>query len=261
MARKARQTSGTGIYHVMLRGINRQVIFESNADYSYFIRILYRMVYPMDESRHPQPSLCSIYAYCLMPNHVHLLLREKAEALSSVVKRIAAAYAWYYNKRYEHYGHLFQDRFKSEPVNDMGYFVTLLRYIHQNPVAAGLSHDVASYPWSSWGEYDICGAGKSCVCSIGQVVERFPIEELREMVNNPLSKTIQVLDVEEGTRSRSDNEVSDFLKSFGLGKPSDLVLYASGRRNDIISAAREYGATIRQLSRLTGISIGIIRKL
>ena len=62
MARKARQTSGTGIYHVMLRGINRQVIFESNADYSYFIRILYRMVYPMDESRHPQPSLCSIYA-------------------------------------------------------------------------------------------------------------------------------------------------------------------------------------------------------
>ena len=53
MARKARQTSGTGIYHVMLRGINRQVIFESNADYSYFIRILYRMVYPMDESRHP----------------------------------------------------------------------------------------------------------------------------------------------------------------------------------------------------------------
>lgn len=122
MARKARQTSGTGIYHVMLRGINRQVIFESNADYSYFIRILYRMVYPMDESRHPQPSLCSIYAYCLMPNHVHLLLREKAETLSSVVKRIAAAYAWYYNKRYEHYGHLFQDRFKSEPVNDMGYF-------------------------------------------------------------------------------------------------------------------------------------------
>ena len=96
MARKARQTSGTGIYHVMLRGINRQVIFESNADYSYFIRILYRMVYPMDESRHPQPSLCSIYAYCLMPNHVHLLLREKAETLSSVVKRIAAAYAWYY---------------------------------------------------------------------------------------------------------------------------------------------------------------------
>jgi hypothetical protein len=67
MARKARQTSGTGIYHVMLRGINRQVIFESNADYSYFIRILYRMVYPMDESRHPQPSLCSIYACTKFP--------------------------------------------------------------------------------------------------------------------------------------------------------------------------------------------------
>lgn len=261
MARKARQKSSTGIYHVMLRGINRQVIFESNEDYNYFIKILYHMVYPIDENRRQLPALCSIYAYCLMPNHVHLLLREKTETLSSVVKRIAAAYAWYYNKRYEHYGHLFQDRFKSEPVNDMGYFITLLRYIHQNPIAAGLSQDVASYPWSSWGEYDSCGVGVLCVCSVSQVMERLPIEDLCEMVNDPLPKATQVLDLEEGIRSRNDGEVTDFLKLLGLGKPSDLMLYASGRRNDILSAARNYGATIRQLSRLTGISIGIIRKL
>ena len=86
-----------------------------------------------------------------MPNHVHLVLQEKDEKLSVVVKRIAAAYALYYNKKYEHYGHLFQDRFKSEPVNDESYFETLLRYVHQNPVAGGLCKHVAGYKMEQLG--------------------------------------------------------------------------------------------------------------
>ena len=72
------------------------------------------------------PAYATFYAYCLMTNHVHLLIREGAENLSSSVKRIAAAYARYYNNKYQHYGHLFQDRFKSEPVNEADYFFTLL---------------------------------------------------------------------------------------------------------------------------------------
>ena len=127
MARQARVVSGTGIYHVMMRGINRQNIFEDEEDYTRFLELLLQMVCPVDDNGHPLPSRCTFYAYCLMTNHVHLLIRDGAESLAAVIKRIGVSYAQYYNKKYIHFGHLFQDRFKSEPVNDNGYFFTLLR--------------------------------------------------------------------------------------------------------------------------------------
>ena len=116
MARPLREISSTGIYHVMLRGINRQIIFEHPVDYRKFIDLLCLMISPSDELGRPLPSLCRIYAYCLMPNHVHMIIQEKSENLSIVIHRIATAYALYYNKKYERCGHLFQDRFRSEPI-------------------------------------------------------------------------------------------------------------------------------------------------
>lgn len=74
-----------------------------------------------------------------------MIIQEKSENLSTVIHRIATAYALYYNMKYERCGHLFQDKFKSEPVNDEAYFVTLLRYVHQNPVAGGLCQHVVDY--------------------------------------------------------------------------------------------------------------------
>lgn len=135
MTRQPRLSSQSGIYHVMLRGVNRQQIFEDDDDYRKFIMILHDMTSPKDELKRPLPPRCAFYTYCLMPNHVHLLIQEKEEKLSKTVKQIASRYAMYYNNKYEHFGHLFQDRFKSEPVESYSYFLTLIRYIHQNPVA------------------------------------------------------------------------------------------------------------------------------
>ena len=139
MPRQARKTSGTGIYHVMLRGINRQDIFEDDEDYMKFLQSLHQLVECYDERGYRVPSLCHFYAYCLMPNHVHLLIQEKTVAIGEIVKRITISYAYHFNKKYQRNGHLFQERFRSEPVDDIGYFKTLLCYIHQNPVHAGLS--------------------------------------------------------------------------------------------------------------------------
>ena len=71
MARRARETSGTGIYHVMLRGINRQNIFEDEEDYRRFAELLFMMAFPTDDSGKPLPPRCFFYAYCLMTNHAH----------------------------------------------------------------------------------------------------------------------------------------------------------------------------------------------
>ena len=88
-----------------------------------------------------------------MTNHVHLLIKERNEDLGIVFRRIGAKYVYWYNHKYKRRGYLFQDRYKSEAVESDEYLLTVLRYIHQNPVKAGISKNVRSYPWSSYNEY------------------------------------------------------------------------------------------------------------
>ncbi len=260
MARKPREKSATGIYHVMMRGINRQNIFEEEDDFMYFKRILFQTVHPTDNvTNMPLPPRCSIYAYCLMPNHVHLLIRETNESLGLVVGRISGSYAQFYNLKYTHYGHLFQDRYKSEPVNDEAYFFTLLRYIHQNPVAGGITKTVSDYRWSSWGEYLRGGTADSSICKTSHILRRMALDEFSGLVNTMLPKSQSILDFDSGSLSRSDDEVRDFLKSkFKFNTPEDIQLYSKERRDDILVELKAFGATYRQISRMTGISVYLV---
>ena len=261
MARQAREISGTGIYQVMLRGINRQNIFYDDEDYQRFVQVLFQMVYPADElTGNPLPAHCIFYAYCIMSNHVHLLIRELSESLASVIKRIGVTYAQYFNKKYTRYGHLFQDRFRSEPVNDSAYFFTLLQYIHQNPVAAGLSVDVASYRWSSWSEYEMAGVSVPKICNTNHVLKRMPIDDLRELVNTLLPETESILDYDFGNSFKTDEEVIGFISArFGVD-PVNVQRLSRDMQDEILYHSKEFGATIRQLVRLTGIGYSIVQR-
>ena len=263
MPRQTRQISGTGIYHVMLRGINHQGIFEDAQDFWKFLKLMDQQVHPTDELKKPLPPRCIIYAYCLMTNHVHLLIRECGEGIMEPVRRIAIAYAQYYNYRHEHSGHLFQDRFKSEPVNDMAYFITLLRYIHQNPVAGGIVRNVSDYTWSSWREYEEGAICHIPACNTEHVFGRISREDLTVLVNEPLSKALKILDFDNETNIRlTDEKIRDYLASV-MGTQNLLTIQKLPKkeRNRIIQMAKQYGASIRQLNRLTGISEGIIRNI
>ena len=143
MPRKARTKSNTGIYHVMLRGINRQIIFNDDSDRRRFIKYI-------REVKADAPFI--LYAYCLMDNHVHLLLRETETPIETIMKRIGVKYAIHFNNKYWRAGHVFQDRFKSENVEDDRYFLTVLRYILRNPVKAGICPEPGDYRWSSYAE-------------------------------------------------------------------------------------------------------------
>ena len=144
MPRIPRQKSESGIYHIMLRGINQQIIFEDDEDYTKFIDTLeiYKAV-----------SGYKVFAYCLMSNHIHILLKVEKEDIDLIIKRIAGSYVYWYNWKYYRKGHLFQDRFKSEPIENDEYFLTALRYIHQNPVKAGVVEKIDEYEYSSYNEY------------------------------------------------------------------------------------------------------------
>lgn len=144
MPRKARERSASGVYHIMMRGINRQQIFLDNDDRDRFLFTI---------KQFKVQGRFEIYAYCLMGNHIHLLLKELSDTVGQVMKRICGSYVHWYNKKYSRVGHLFQARFRSEAVNDITYLMTVFRYIHHNPLKAGYTAAIEDYEWTSYHDY------------------------------------------------------------------------------------------------------------
>lgn len=255
MPRKGREASGTGIYHVMLRGINRQDIFEDVDDYWTFVRILSAV------QGGAGASTCHVYAYCLMPNHVHLLLCEKQWTIGQVVKSIAASYVFYYNKKYGRVGHLFQDRFRSEPCNDSGYFLTLFRYIHQNPVKAGLVGKAEDYEYSSWPN-DYLRLAAQQVCHTQAAVKRYGMDELTAWVNEPLADDVGCVEMND-RRVMADEEVRDLLLQHS--GTNSMVEFRQLDKNQKKSAVREvmltYDVGPAQMTRVSGLLFNVVRVL
>ena len=161
MPRTARKISETGIYHVMLRGINRQNIFEDDQDRLYFMSVL---------ASCKKVSGFRLHAFVLMSNHIHLLLEPLDEPLDMIFRRIGTRYAVWYNRKYQRAGHLFQDRFRSENVSTVQYYQTVLRYILQNPMKAGMEKHPGEYRWSSYTAYE---KGQGIVTDTQYAVELF----------------------------------------------------------------------------------------
>lgn len=263
MPRRARIESGTGIFHVMMRGINHQNIFEDDEDCWQFIDTLDRMRVRYNDEGNPCGTNCIYYAYCLMGNHFHLLIRERDEKVGETLKRIAGSYVYYYNRKYGRDGHLFKERFKSEPVNDMEYFIVLMRYIHQNPVKAGIVGNVRDYEYSSWGEYDGNVRSVFRICGVDAVLNRISFKDLDALVNEPLADDITCMDIEDPSKRRpSDDQVWAYIKeATGVANSSAFQQLDNGVKCNILKELKGKNASYRQLERLTGIGRGRIQKL
>jgi REP element-mobilizing transposase RayT len=252
MPRYARKKSESGILHVMLRGINKQTIFEDDEDRERFLETI---------ERFKTISKYQILGYCLMDNHIHLLLKEADESISMVVKRICSSFVYWYNLKYERCGHLFQERYKSEIVENDTYLLTVLRYIHQNPVKAGLSKFVQDYMWSSYNDY----LKKATITDNDFVLEIFSSNREKAIAtfitHSNEENYDRCLDYEEKTRL-SDNEVREFLATLGTQSISEFQQLDRDKRNEIIRKLKSIeGVTIRQLSRITGLAKSVIDRL
>lgn len=252
MPREARQKSRSGVYHIILRGINKQVIFEDEEDREKFIGCL---EYYKDISDY------IIYGYCLMDNHIHLLIKEGKESLGNTMKRIGVSYVSWYNRKYDRCGHLFQDRFKSEVVEDDEYLLTVLRYIHQNPVKAGRMKNVEKYKWSSYAEY----VGHRKIVETGLILGLFAEEREKEIVHFKKFMNDQVddrcIEMNE-TKRMTDKETKEIIKKYANIKiPSELQSMEKVKRDEIVRTIKEIdGISTRQIARLTGISQTVISK-
>lgn len=253
MSRKARELSSTGIYHIMLRGINRQDIFYDTEDRIRFINTLIKY-----------KTVCEyeIYGYCLMSNHIHLLIKEGKENISQAIKRIGASYVYWYNLKYDRCGHLFQDRFKSEKVEDDRYLLVVLRYIHQNPIKAGIVKEVGQYKWSSYTEYIESKGLLTDIKFILNIFDHNPEQAIEIFKEFMLEENEdKCLDEEEREKQLSDEETIKAIKQ--LVKSDNLQILQQmdkNKRDKIIKEIKDNGASIRQLNRLTGLGRRIIER-
>ena len=245
----------------MLRGLNGQDLFHNDEDYLFFQDRLLQLSHPKDVEGKPMEPFCHIYAFCLMTNHVHLMLRTIGKDLSEVVKSLAVSYARYYNHSFSRRGYLFQDRFRSEPVEDFKYLITLFRYIHQNPLKAGLVSDVESYRWSSWLEYSSVSGHIPSICEKSFILDQVDLSQILALVKQPLEGT-DCSKLGENIHP-SDDDVRQMLSERLKGglKPECMADLPKNERNEILLSVIQKGAGIRQLGRITGIGFKIIQKL
>ncbi len=251
MPRAARVQSASGIYHVMVRGINKQDIFLTESDHIRYLETL-------DKVKHE--IAVTVLGYCLMSNHAHLLLKEEHKgSISQVMHRTGTSYVRWFNAKYDRVGHLFQGRFLSVPVERDAQFLAVLRYIHRNPVNAGLVSACLEYPWSSHKAYKKEKdrfAGLTDTSLAIQIAGGLP--QLLEYINRPsddVENTVGRTMLQQ-THRLSDAEVYTLLSSSLHNKPINALNNMAKEERDRIlrRLGSTPGITLIQIARVTGFS-------
>ena len=245
--RLGRQKSESGFYHVMMRGVGQQIIFEDDIDRCSFIEHFAEAMANCNGS---------IVAWCLMDNHVHLLVKAEMDKFSVAMKGFLSWYARFFNARHGRNGHLFQGRFESEPIDSDDYLLTVVRYIHQNPQKAGMC-PTRDYRWSSYGEY----VGEAKYCNTDMVLAMIGGKKAFAVFHQKESDDV-CLDCSGIARRLSDDEALSWVKlNLGFDAPAEIASLSKAARNDAIKQMRLVGMTAKQVQRLTGIGRGIVERI
>ena len=246
MPNTIRPISETGYYHLIIRGNGKQIIFEERADYIHFLHNL---------KQYSSENKITINAFCLMENHVHLLIYDKEHNQSLFMKRLAGNYALWFNKKYDRAGHLFQGRYTCRMIESDDALCSVFRYILNNPLKAGICPP-AEYQWSSYGRY---GDPRSFVDTKILVELLGSFEEYAAYIN---MKYEDCEDPEFQSPVHDDEWAKEVMqKILNIENGSSIQSYDKESRNEALRQLRENGLSIRQIERLTGISKGIIQRV
>ena len=250
MSRNARQLSSTDTYHVVIRGADHQLLFEEKKDYQKYLEIL--QLYEAE-------CQFELYAYCLMPNHIHLLIHSPVTSLGSVFRHVSTTYSSWFNAKYNRTGYLQEGRYFSEPVETEKYLFTVLRYIHQNPIKAGLETVPGeTYPWNSFCDYI---SGINDIVNIEYILQLLGgLESFRSL--HQIIVEEECLDINTLRKRLPDDVARDIIRTeCNCETVSDFQKLTLLERNGNIILLRKKGLSIRQINRLTGTPKGVIEKI
>ncbi|MEH7130236.1 transposase [Neobacillus drentensis] len=141
MVRSVRTWFQGAKYHVTSRGIRKSSLFFDEEDFEKYLTLL-------KETKERYPFI--LHTYCLMSNHTHLQIETKDTPLSLIMKHLNTKFAKYFNRKYNFSGHVFEKRYGDELLNSSEYEIDVSKYIHLNPVSAGMVANPEDYPWSSY---------------------------------------------------------------------------------------------------------------
>lgn len=222
MARKARIKSSTGIYHVLVRAIADLPLFTDEEDTTFYTNIL-------NDLQHQ--GRCEVYAYALFPTHVHILLRDSSlspsgELVGGLMKRLASAYSYFFNVKYDHYGPIYLDRFKSNPVETRGYFLRVLNHIGTQDT-----------PWKF---------------TCRHIPSGLPKESSSSACGEPVEPS-SLLDFKPRPVRITDSKLLDYLQTnFQFTNIGEFLQRPDEDIKATISSCKKLGGSIRQIVRLTG---------
>ena len=245
-----RIASETNIYHIIARGTGKQLIFEDDGDRMAFLGLMTSLL---------KKSRVELYAWCLMGNHVHLILHGDLPEVSRFMQRLLGTYAHIFNEKTGRVGHLFQERFKSQAIEDDEQLLTVLAYIHHNPVAAGLdAYD--TYRWSSYREY----LEEPGLCSTDFILSLFANPEEYRRLHASFRDDPGIMDVDRlrsMTRAMPDKlAIPIAQETLGSVTLADLKGLGKRQRDEYLVRLKEVGLSAKQVERLTGISKSVVQR-
>jgi REP element-mobilizing transposase RayT/DNA-binding transcriptional regulator YiaG len=249
----------------MFRGNELRDIFIDDKDKQLFLQTL---------NEKAKEECFAIYAYCLMDNHVHILLAGEHSDLGNLVKRINTRYVYYFNKKYERIGHLFHDRYKSEPVEGENHLLEVVRYIHYNPVKAGKCVKPSDYKWSSYRYY---------TSNVSENHNNIDVSFVLNMFSNDLMKARQqFIDFSKKTTSATFTDIPEDIRNEEYKikgtqeatkyiakylKSKDLTLdciglkgYEDARHELIVELRTNSNLSIREIASLLKINRGMVQR-
>lgn len=245
MSKRNRVPAESDVYHVIIRGVERRDIFLDDRCRHRYLDILDRSMASFN---------CDLYAWCLMTNHVHLLLRIGFDDLAKLMQRHDGSYSQYFNWRYGRVGPLYDGPYTSIPVEDDAYLTEVVCYIHNNPVKAGIVTTPGEYPWSSYSDY--LRAPEPTRTSTAEVLNLFGgIDAFREAHAREPQAVCRENDNVFIDDTTAETLLTSALEACGVTSLKDL---ARPRRDEMVIDLRERGITVRQIMELTGLSRDVI---
>ncbi|WP_051533716.1 transposase [Desulfitibacter alkalitolerans] len=225
MPRRSRVHYYGALYHVIVRGNNKEYIFEQDEDKAIYKDII---------KNYKKKYYFVIYAYCIMNNHAHILIEIRDTPLSRIMQGIQQVYTQLYNKKYERTGHVFEQRYKAILCDKENYFLELIKYIHQNPIKANIT-ETPDYKWSSYVEY----IGRPDIVDVSEVLLRFS-ENNQEAIKR-YQEFMGVLD-------QQDNNFEYALPEQDIEKQSEIptALIKIGKDNYLERVTKYYGVSLKE---------------
>lgn len=255
MPRQARTQSPTDYYHIMMRGNNREYIFNKDEQKRFFLDTL---------KSQEEDNMIDIIAYCIMDNHVHMVVKSGILDLTKAIKSINIKYAMKYNQQRDRIGHVFQDRYKSETIKDEKYLLQVIRYIHNNPIKAKMVKSLDDYNWSSYNEY----INQNTIIKSQQ--KQFILGYFSNNISHFIkfhkqkddNEYLEIKEDQETYRLEHAQEIiSTYFKEKGLTEAKEVIknpVYLEGIIQELLKRSK---LTHRQISSILGISKSIVHKV